>query len=123
MYQASSLWQHGDWWFMAAETVDTHGVATPMGWAAMRAAWGGTNFSNATAPTASLVSGEIVLADTWAPLLLIAADAHSYAGGVDAFVQRVMGITLDVDPAHAHVEFSWKGHTFGFTPGRSVQEI
>ena len=75
VYNASALWQSGDWWFMTADDVDTHGVATPTGWAAMRPAWGGTNFSNATAMMATLISGEIEVGDTWSPLVIVAADA------------------------------------------------
>ena len=116
VYNASALWQHGDWWFMAAENVDANDVTAPTGWAAMRAAWGGTNFTNATSARAALISGEISLFDTWSPLLLIAADASAYAN-VDEFVQQVVGSKLDVDAAHTHVEFSWHGRKLGFTPG------
>ena len=71
---ASRLWKEGDWWFMAAHKEDGQAI----GWAAMRPAWGGTNFTNETSPTAPLLSGFINLLDTWSPQVIVAADAAIY---------------------------------------------
>ena len=91
LYNLSKAWQEGDWWFAAAyadadsddaDNSDDGDDATGsvLGWAAMRPAWGGTNFTNYTAPNAPLLSATIGLLDTWSPLIIVAAAAEAYVG-------------------------------------------
>ena len=93
---------------------DTNGKAT--GWAAMRPAWGGTNFTNTTGPTSRLLEGAINLQDTWSPLVLLAADAAVY-GTMANFTSQVLAAPLVADANHSRVDFSWHGRNFAFTPG------
>jgi hypothetical protein len=123
VYNASAVWQQGGWWFMTAGGDDGAGAGAATGWAAMRPAWGGTNFTNATAPGAAagaLLSGTINLLDTWAPLLLVAASARTYGGSLDNFTRQVLAAPLAVGANRSHVSFAWHGRAFGFTPGPST---
>jgi len=116
IFNASSLWQDGDCWFVTAADDAT---GDTIGWAAMRPAWGGTNFTNATSPLASLSSGFINLLDTWSPFVIVAADAVSY-GTLENFTQQVADSTLTVDSGRTRIHFSWNKRTFEFTPGPST---
>ena len=115
LFNMSAAWQDGEWWFVAAGAGEV-GAGTAVGWAAMRPAWGGTNFTNATAPTAKLINGNINLLDTWSPLVIVAADAATY-GTLGNFTQQIKAALLTVDAKHAHVDFVWNGRQYGFTPG------
>ena len=94
-------------------------IGKTTGWAAMRPAWGGTNFTNTTIPTSSLLAGAINLQDTWSPLVLIAADSAVY-GTLANFTAQVLATSLVVDANHSRVEFSWHGRSFAFIPGPST---
>merc|ERR1712070_752183 len=119
VYNASAVWQpsqNGDWWVMAAhDTVS----GKPTGWAAMRAAWGGTNFTNfTTSSNTGLVTANINPLDTWSPLVIVAADAESY-GTLDNFTKQILAAPLTVS-ANKEVVFIWHGHRYEFTPGPST---
>ena len=88
-----------------------------MGWAAMRATYGGVTFENASSFRAARVSGNIGLNDVWSPLLLIAGGASQY-GTVENFTSQVEAAALNATAAH--VSFSWRSRTYGFTPGPST---
>jgi hypothetical protein len=94
-------------------------TGAPKGWAAMRPAWGETNFTNATSPTAVLISGTVNLLATWSPLVLVAADAGTY-GTLDNFTEHILSASLTISANKSHVDFSWHGRNFGFTPGPST---
>ena len=113
VYNASAIWQQGDWWFAAAG--DAGGGGT-VGWAAMRPAWGGCNFTNATSAAAKLLSAAIFLRDTWSPLVIVAGSAAEY-GTVTNFSAQIASATVSTDATHSHVGLEWKGRVFGFTPG------
>ena len=81
-----------------------------------RPAWGGTNYTNATPPTKPLVSMNINLLDTWAPLIIVAADPNVY-GTLENFTQHVLAAPVTVNAKRTHVDFVWHGRRFGFTPG------
>ena len=114
VYNAGSLVQRGEWWFMAAD--DAEGKA--MGYAAMRAAYGGTEFSNATG-LATLIGGELNLLDVWSPLLLIAGSPTEH-GTLEEFAAQVEKAPLTVSADRSRVSFGWRGHTFEFIPGPST---
>lgn len=128
VYNTSRVWQDPksvDWWFMEAPG-DGPGAAV-LGWAAMRAAWGGTNFTNATTAqdiVQHLQRGAINLVDTWSPLIIVAADAQTYGGGGAAglanFTTQILATTVAVDTAKSSVGFKWHGRDFGFAPGPST---
>ena len=46
--------------------------------------------------------------------IIIITNRYSH---VTDFEQKILASALNVDAAHAHVEFSWHNTTFGFTPG------
>ena len=48
-----------------------------------------------------------------------AADAATY-GSAENFTQQILAAPLSVDSTRSHVELSWRGRTFGFTPGPST---
>ena len=112
IFNASRVWQEGEWWF--AQANDDHGAA--IGWAAMRAAWGGTNFTNTTSAGHALLSGTVNLHDTWSPLVLVAAMASTY-GSLQNFSDQIALSKLSVAGDKSHVEYAWQGRRFGFTPG------
>ena len=116
IFNASRVWKgQGDWWFMSAG-----GVAgeAPMGWAAMRAAYGGTTFENATSRADARISGNIGLNDVWSPLLLLAGGASQY-GTAQNFTSQVESAPFTAT-GRSHVSFSWRGRSYGFTPGPST---
>ncbi len=88
-----------------------------MGWAAMRAAYGGVAFENASSPGATRISGNIGLNDVWSPLLLIAGAASQY-GTVKNFTSQVESATLTATAER--VSFDWRSHSYGFSPGPST---
>ena len=47
-------------------------------------------------------------------IIIINTNRYSH---VTDFEQKILASALNVDAAHAHVEFSWHNTTFGFTPG------
>lgn len=116
IFNATKVWSTGPWWFMAAGPKGDGGA---VGWAAMRAAWGGTNFTNSTLPTSPLLQGNVVLNDTWSPLILIAGGASEYAT-VENFSRAVLAATLEVNALAKTLTFGWKGRSFGFTAGPSA---
>ena len=111
IFNASSVWQgNGDWWFMSASA-----AGKAMGWAAMRAAYGGATFENSSASGAARVSGNIGLNDVWSPLLLLAGGASEY-GTVENFTSQVEAAPFTA-VARSRVSFGWRGRNYGFTPG------
>ena len=116
IFNASRVWKGRDWWFMSAGG----GVAgeAPMGWAAMRAAYGGATFENATSRADARISGNIGLNDVWSPLLLLAGGASQY-GTAQNFTSQVESAPFTAT-GRSHVSFSWRGRSFGFTPGPST---
>ena len=118
LYNISRAWQEGDWWFVAAGAGEV-GDGDAVGWAALRPAWGGTNFTNGTAAAAHLINGNINLLDTWSPLVIVAADAKSYGGSLENFTEQITtAASLTVDAKRTQVDFTWHGRHYGFTPGK-----
>ena len=115
IYNASSVWQgQGDWWYMSASGA----AGKAMGWAAVRAAYGGATFENSSSSGAVRVSGNIGLNDVWSPLLLIVGAASEY-GTVQNFTSQVEAAPLTA-VERSHVSFGWRGRSYGFTPGPST---
>jgi hypothetical protein len=117
LFNLTSVWQgQGDWWFASAGS----GMAgqAAMGWAAMRAAYGGATFENSTSPRSARVCGNIGLNDVWSPLLLIAGGASEY-GTVQNFTSQVEAAPFTA-VKRSHVSFRWRGRSYGFTPGPST---
>jgi len=116
IYNASSLWREGEWWFVTAldDAADN-----AIGWAAMRPAWGGTSFTNASSQQSSLLSGYIDLLDTWSPLVIVAAEARRY-GTMRNFTRLIASSSMSVNSNRTEVEFVWRKHHFQFTPGPST---
>ena len=118
VFNATSVWQgqSRDWWYMSAG----NGVGTEaMGWAAMRAAYGGATFENSTPAASTRVSGNIGLNDVWSPLLLIAGAASQY-GTVQNFTLQVESAPFAVTVERSRVTFDWRGRSYSFTPGPST---
>jgi hypothetical protein len=113
VHNATSVWQQGEWWFMAAGGT----AGKPMGWAAMRAAYGGAVFENASSPSSVRISGTIGLNDVWSPMLLVAGAASEY-GSSRNFTSQVA--SAPIVAGRSHVSFSWQGRNYGFTPGPST---
>lgn len=114
IFNATSVWQRGEWWFMSAADVD----GKAMGWAAMRAAYGGTFFGNATGPSSPRITGNVNLNDVWSPLILIASGASNATAG--EFVAQVENAPLTVSADRSHISFGWRGKQFEFSPGPST---
>eukprot|EP00040_Diaphanoeca_grandis_P009732 m.49900 g.49900 ORF g.49900 m.49900 type:complete len:705 (-) comp21159_c1_seq1:362-2476(-) len=125
VYNATTVWQSGEWWFMEAgntsdcRTPGDEGTSAALGWAAMRPAWGGANFTNTTGKGATLTAGNVNPVDTWAPLMLVVGTQMAY-GTIDNFTQYITSAKLDVNANQTHVDFVWREKTFGFTPGPST---
>ncbi len=88
-----------------------------MGWAAMRPAYGGATFENASSSSSSRVSGTIGLNDVWSPLLLVAGAASQY-GTAQNFTSQIESAPLTA--TSEHVSFDWRNHSYGFSPGPST---
>eukprot|EP01052_Picozoa_sp_SAG31_P003698 SAG31_NODE_145_length_22612_cov_5.938169_17_plen_226_part_00 len=117
IFNVTSVWQgkQGDWWFASAGS----GLADQaMGWAAMRAAYGGATFENASSAADVRISGNIGLNDVWSPMLLIVGAASEY-GTMDNFTSQVEAAPLTA-VERSHVNFEWRGRSYGFTPGPST---
>ena len=132
IFNASSVWQgRGEWWFVSAPGEGAAagaavgggggaGSSKAMGWAAIRAAYGGATFENSSRPGDAKVSGNVGLNDVWSPLLIIAGGASQY-GTAENFTSAVESAPFSVAASGSRdVNFEWGGRSYGFTPGPST---
>lgn len=111
IYNASALASDGEWWFMTA--------GEGRGWAGMRPANGGTNFTNTTSTKnpGALISGNINLLDTWSAFVIVVGTPDEY-GTLGNFSQQVQAAPLKADDEV--FEWKWKNRTYDFFPGPST---